>query len=352
MSLIFKRNSKHEVLDYIKTFDEGGVQGITGIVKYTTDKNINSIPCVFKISQTLDKAVENEYLVLSELNKLGLPYFVKTLDMFPLEVSVDFISSKGKANLNYYDENYVMCNVMLCEYIQGMPFGDFKDTYHPSYYNSVILQLLLALQVAQDACHFTHYDLHMNNILIKKLDGHNTVVLIKHKGSYYCIPTFGFMPVIIDMGISYVKSMDGQPLKSSIQCYNYGFQSSVFDPLQDCHHLLLSTFYDPYNNKRDDSSNARVYRSIKSLFKEIPLMKKRGWKVLPHDLMYLLEGTLHRICRDKKDYFAPEVIDILSSLVMVPFTADTMDTPQRERSLRESFLYLFSIQKSFYKFRF
>ena len=47
------------------------------------------------------------------------------------------------------------------------------------------------------------------------------------------VPTFGFFPVIIDMGLSYCSSLEGQPTTSPIEHFDKGLQTSVFDKFNE-----------------------------------------------------------------------------------------------------------------------
>ncbi len=102
--------------------------------------------------------------------------------------------------------------------------------------------ILLTLDIAQVKHKFVHYDLHMGNILIQKCEL-NSVFLYHHLGKYYVVPTYGFYPMIIDTGISYIDSIEGKPMRCTTDNNSHGFQTTEFDPLNDTHHLLLSLFY-------------------------------------------------------------------------------------------------------------
>jgi hypothetical protein len=104
--------------------------------------------------------------------------------------------------------------------------------------------------------------------------------------------------------------------------YDYGFQSQFFDPLNDIHHSMLSLFYYIEDKKScfDSLSN-----KIKHIFYRLPVLRKSGWKKLPHDLTdtvlwkikkdCLPEYENYEIFREYKGNF----IEILNSLVYIPF---------------------------------
>ena len=107
--------------------------------------------------------------------------------------------------------------------------------------------------------------------------------------------------------------------------YDYGFQSQFYDSLNDIHHSLLSLFY--YIEDKKDCFDT-LSNKIKHIFYRLPVLKKSGWKKLPHDLTdtvlwkikkdCLPEYEKYEIFREYKGNF----IEILNSLVNIPFDKD------------------------------
>ena len=63
--------------------------------------------------------------------------------------------------------------------------------------------------------------------------------LYKIKDEYFCFPTYGFYPMFIDFATSFVDS-NNKNMLTSMDNYQSGIQSTIFDPLSDSHHFLLS----------------------------------------------------------------------------------------------------------------
>ena len=69
--------------------------------------------------------------------------------------------------------------------------------------NAILMQIIMTLLVYQQACHFTHNDLHTNNIMwnTTELD----FLYYKFQGKIYRVPTYGRIFKIIDFGRSIYK---------------------------------------------------------------------------------------------------------------------------------------------------
>ena len=68
---------------------------------------------------------------------------------------------------------------------------------------SILMQVIMILIIYQQAFHFTHNDLHTNNVMYSKTDIKYVYYLYKNK--YYKVPTFGKIFKIIDFGRSIYK---------------------------------------------------------------------------------------------------------------------------------------------------
>jgi hypothetical protein len=68
---------------------------------------------------------------------------------------------------------------------------------------SILMQVIMILIVYQQAFHFTHNDLHTNNVMYSKTD--IKYVYYLYKNTYYKVPTFGKIFKIIDFGRSIYK---------------------------------------------------------------------------------------------------------------------------------------------------
>ena len=74
------------------------------------------------------------------------------------------------------------------------------DTINEHLLLSCIFQITFALIYLQKTYHFTHNDLHINNIMYQKTE--RTYLYYKYNNIYYQVPTFGYIFKIIDFGRS------------------------------------------------------------------------------------------------------------------------------------------------------
>jgi hypothetical protein len=134
-----------------------------------------------------------------------------------------------------------------------------------------IFQVISALTFLQHAIHFTHNDLHSNNILWSKTDKKYLFYKLKN-GIVWRVPTYGYIFRIIDFGRSIFRlgkrswvSDDHWPDQDAGDQYNFG------------------PFYDPKKPKHEPNPSfdlARLSVSlIDGLFDERP-PKKRGKAVV------------------------------------------------------------------------
>lgn len=306
-------------------FKNRGVQGVTGILKLKGNDNIK---IVFKISNGLDRAVEHEHLITEELNKLRpfCPHFVGNLGMINLPISNEFINDPDKEFLFKNSTDYFPSNMLLMEYVSPVSF------YHVCKYlsdqSSIVIaqlcQIMMALHFAQQKCSLTHYDLHIDNILFRGIE-ENTLFLYRSKsGRNILLPTFGLYPVIIDMGSSYVKAVEGKPMYTSAENYDNGLQPTLYDNINDIHHLLISALY--YLEDK-----GYVYDFLRTrfmyLFKNIPLLAEKGWKQLPYNILDLVLYRIKDECPSVKQYkvwkmYQDDIIEILNGLIILPWNSN------------------------------
>jgi len=213
--------------------------------------------------------------------------------------------------------------VILYEKINNFPLHRYlkKIKYDNNLMSSQILQLLLALQIAQNQFNFTHYDLHTTNVLQQHCE-YNSVFMYNIHGIKYIVPTYGYYPKIIDVGSSYSDEVKNHTMLTHANSYDYGFQSQFFDPLNDIHHSLLSLFYYIEDKKLCFDS---LCNKFKHIFYRLPVLRKSGWKKLPHDLTDTVFWKIKKDCLpeyENYDIFREykgNFLEVLNSLVFIPF---------------------------------
>jgi hypothetical protein len=329
------QNNNGYDINYIRVFNSRGVYGLVGISDIPTKNQF-----IYKIGNDINRNLIHENIILNNLNKLKFycPHFVYCFDKKFLNISEDFIYEPFEFPIFCKDINSSLPReIIYLEELQKMPLYKFIKFSDNKCINSVILQILMAIQISQNHCQLTHYDLHMGNILIQQYPTtpindttiNDTTInnnklykplhIYKYKNNYYCIPTYGYYPVIIDTGISYSNSLNGYQMCSNTDSYDYGFQSTLFDKLNDVHHFLLNLFYELEikNDGYDCISN-----KIKNILKYLPVLRKSGWKKLPFDitdivLLKLKNNKNYKNLLLFKDYKS-EMLELINGLIKLP----------------------------------
>lgn len=88
----------------------------------------------------------------------------------------------------------------------GISFEDMCKTCTTKKFMSNFLQVLFALQIGYRECKFTHYDLHTENVIMRKINS-DYQQYIKY-GDYF-LKTTGYISTIIDYGRSHIN-VDGK----------------------------------------------------------------------------------------------------------------------------------------------
>lgn len=318
-------------LEFVRCFNTKGVQGIVGHIKIPNYPH----PLIFKISVDINRSAEHEFFVMENCNntlKDTIPHFVRSVGMLELPISEDFIREPYKHSLFELGGDMIPRTVIFIENIHKLPFYKLCD--HILYHNfkdkslkitdkniisSQILQILMALHTGQEKHKFVHYDLHTANILIQKCEPNSHFLYITNNGKYL-IPTYGFFPVLIDMGISYIDKLNGSYISFNLDNYDRGFQTSEYDPLHDIHHFLINSMYVlEYRNDTFDN----ICNKLKYLFRHIPILRKSGWKYLPYDLTESVIEKIRYQCKYYCQYrifnrCEKESLEVLNGLIKLP----------------------------------
>jgi hypothetical protein len=345
LSLVKRMKEISKQMEYVQVFDTKGVQGLTGILNFKKTKE----QVVFKVSFDIDFSLEHEYKILERINviKQFCPHFVGTFGMTCLPISNKFISDNcqdsdyesdssenedsneddsecdckdcksRKLSLFDNDPNYLPTNILFLDYVSDLSYYKILKFGHKNIIHSQILMLMCALELSQKSIKFTHYDLHLDNILIKTCDENRYHIYII-EGKKYLVPTNGYYPVLIDMGNSYVDTLEGKNLTSTLMNYHNGLQPNQFDRLNDVHHLLMSTF--DYLEYKSPMWYSMCYRVMHE-FRHIPIFRGKGWKKLPNDISESLMDYINEHIPSTnilKDY-EYNLIDIISHIVELPF---------------------------------
>ena len=322
---------------FVNTFDNKGVNGIAGCCTF------NGTKIVFKISVLIDNSISHEYEVGCCLNSCRsfCPHFSNVLGSITLPISRNYIETERVDNVDSDEEidwdeidrtslweddgDTIQTKILFYEYVSdctlSTAFRYITKRNELASGGSCINMVLAAIQLAQDSCKLSHYDLHMDNILVRPCPK-NMIFLYRFKDDkVFITPSNGLYPVIIDYGNSYCETIDNKPVRSSVANYHRGFQTCVFDKLVDTHLFLCSTVS---CLEERDTNWCRLMRILEHQFGGITIFRNKGWKKLPNNLFRFTYRTLEGICPDLYNIpfwvdFTMDILEILVNLTTIPW---------------------------------
>lgn len=320
---IIESNKKYETLppgiEYKESFSKNGKQGVVGLLKLKSGKN-----CVWKISQHINYIVDQENAILQSLNDMReyCPHFVRGFGKLTVKMSSDYRKVenpyKTSGRHNIYND------VLLLEHIdKARKFYRYikNKSIEEEVLYSIVKQTLLAMTVAQREKGLAHYDLHSNNILIKTCNPNSVFLYVLDDKTQYCVPTYGYYPVIIDFGFGYVDAMKDGPLWGALAHTEVGFLSNMCDKWADPK-LFLVTVSDEIKGYRKTKTSRKFRRLVKNIFSPLNIDWESGWDsqngvINCSDKVYNMvkrEGKFSKFFRETGQY----CIDIMQSLITLP----------------------------------
>jgi hypothetical protein len=316
-----KDKNFHEWLEFDKTFEKIGKQGLVGLLKCKLSNK--DYKFVFKISQYINYLVQHEYTVMKGLNELApyCPHFCKVIGTLLCQVDPECRKSGNpfETQAKYPIEK----EVLLTEYID-----DSSKLYnyirskkiHENVLYSAIKQVLMAISIAQRKKNFSHYDLHSYNIMMKKCDEDVVFLYVLDEDNQFCVPTYGHYPVIIDFGFSYTKDLENGPCWPSMAHTDVGFMSDRFDPVTDSK-LFLITVAEELRNKRNSSKTNKFRRILKNIFGHLKIDWECGWDTVEEKgASDYVTDMLHGYNTDSNifDKYDHYCMDLIQSLIILP----------------------------------
>jgi len=224
---------------------------LTRIIKQKTNYHTKCLDSYFHLSDLMMKIsysddyneINHRYTIGRKINNLRkiIPNFSFTYCHFkaskPIESFLNWCNKNG--NTYYLVEEYIS-NITLSEYIHYIKEEEFL---------SVILQLLYSLEIAHELIDFTHYDLNISNIKIKKL---YSPVYIKYKNNYVYTD---IIPVITDFSLSHIKN---KGISNYTHLHIYPYNSH---PIHDIYKIIM------YSALASIEDNPSIYQCCKKIHK-------------------------------------------------------------------------------------
>ena len=323
-----------EWLTVERVFPRPGKQGLVGLM---VSKDDPTMKYVFKLSQYINHLVEHEHTVMSSLNELAdfSPYFCRSIGKITCDVDP---TKRKEGNPFDGDSKYrIEKDVLLTEYIDNS-YKFYNYIFSPKVKEeilySLVKQTLLGLSIAQRAKRLTHYDLHSNNIMIKRCSRDLVFLYILDNDNQFCVPSLGCYPVIIDFGFAYSSGLDNGPLWPSLLHTEAGFFSDRFDRIADTK-LFLVTASDEIHSAHNTKQSRKLKNIAKNLYRGLAIDWDSGWDTdieksatdcfIAKVSKYTKVSPLFR----EYEYYC---MDILQTLITAPLK------PQSQTNLDVSFL--------------
>lgn len=322
----YKNEPWNKWLEFDSTFKNPGKQGLVGLLNVKDKDSKKEIQCIFKISQYINYLTQHESIVMEGLNEISgyCPHFCKLIGS--IKARVDPKSRKGGNPFNSNTKYPIDKEVLLIELIKNsskfynyIRAPEYKISENILY--STIKQVLMAIIIAQHKKKFTHYDLHSNNIMMKKCNKDLVFLYVIDKDNQFCVPTLGHYPIIIDFGFSYIENMNDGPLWPSMGHTDVGFMSDRFDWVADPK-LFLVTVSNEIKYKRQSKKAKKLRKIVRNIFYSLNIDWDCGWDDVKDNNS--ASNCINEIIRDSNNSsklfkeYEHYCIDILQSLVILP----------------------------------
>lgn len=145
--------------------------------------------------------------ILNELRIQNIPCFTLTYGRFAINLSnSDILSTFDNKSVSHVIYEYIRNDnktITLYDYISTLKESINIKEIQTNLIN-ILMMLLISLYMGQTKFNFTHYDLHLNNILLYKLDN-ITEYQVDIDGSTFKI-ILEYFPYIIDFGRSHINN--------------------------------------------------------------------------------------------------------------------------------------------------
>jgi hypothetical protein len=343
-------------LQYYKTFDEDSSQGIVGLLKPSKEKattifeiNPNGVVdsstsyfyvqdepsfsiFVFKVPLEVSGLIDHEYAVSKDLECLSgcLPNFNRVLGIKrDVKCSLRDEKSEGAYFNPFKQRNAsILRDVSILEYIPSKTtlLQFVKKKQFGSQTRSLLHQLVLAIFIAQQEVKFSHYDLHLENVLIRKCVT-RTFFLYKFEfgGVQMSRLLFsgGFFPVLFDYGFAFSQGLNYKSFKNSFYYSNKGYTPFVFDDTVDFRTLMVRL-----NGVRGCPRDLQTYVEDTFLRGVIKIDKETGWiKSKTDSIGRTVSNKLHKYfpSRGFLNIYLDEIVDLFGTLIKLPI--DTRYNP-------------------------
>lgn len=201
------------------------------------------------VKKTCSESKRRECVHEAFVSIFGVNSLVKKVPNFNYTYKLDVVTGGGRGGATVYSE-----------FSPGISMRDYlcRDVFCFEEYLEILLQIFLAIQVAQTSCGFVHSDLTPWNITLEMLDRPFTTEYVVNRGAIYSVQS-RIRPHIIDYGKSHI-------VHSGIQ---HGF-TNRFDANSslDVLTLMLTSYHILFETQKNKLDRRLCFRFL-SLFSHI-----------------------------------------------------------------------------------
>ena len=354
---------------------------ISQILQYMFDlyqKNNKKIPhymILNKKSQTKDK---NTY-TLQILGNSDIALFTKTTNN-------GFVSFRNEYLVGVYGTNYLRIHIpnfsfYYClqenpksisvsqEFIVFDKYIDFiEQKYQKIYFNSlgndflsILLQVLCALEYAQNTLQFTHYDFHFDNLLLRKnTTDYSFSIPLFHENIEFQKPRF--ISTITDLGFSSIQFKKNNIISNCDSFPQFGYHS-FFNSSIDMTRILFGTYdFSKYYLKKDNRVfHRKMVRFCEFIFEKfynfnINLLYKKTYDIFQDHYcnftgfpqVYKTPYELFQFILNNEDFIC-SIFDISQLPINITKTKKTNVMKSKEKKCLTQLLCISDLDNSFLK---
>lgn len=170
-----------------KNFNE---DEINNEISKIIDESDSESDCSSRTSNTEGSNDQNDCELNSELDNLS-------------EIDSDDLSSEEDQEIFAYIDNFPVNMICLESCKDTLDNYMINNDIENMEWKAIFMQIIFTLLIYQKCFHFTHNDLHTNNVMYIETDKQN--LIYHYKNTYYKVPTFGKIWKIIDFGRAIYK---------------------------------------------------------------------------------------------------------------------------------------------------
>lgn len=208
----------------------GGVSYLIGEDEEMTPKN------VIKMMKYHDVSMKHEYNIIQELHdKLPiLPHLIHDFKYIP-SITVHPHFKRMDNPFNETHDDFIEKDALMMEYVSHVAINEHMTLDE---HVSILKQLLIVLCCGQELLGFTHYDLHLDNVLVstETFTKKDIAIFVLDDSNQFIVETHGMCPVMIDFEYSHVNNVDTQC--ASYDHTQYGLTPWRSDRFVDSRRLL------------------------------------------------------------------------------------------------------------------